>query len=258
MSPFLRPRRPGAVIIGAPGMVLLVAGLGAFGFGLGSLGVAFGLPVPGFSEMRAQSATPAQSALIVSDGALQAPTGEDATQENESVADDQGPGDWPAIFGTPRAAIAPPPDPVIQPPVAQQEAAPRAEPLDLDFTLKGMIVADGIGWALIEDDGSEAIYRVGDLLRDGIVISDLRADGVMLDTSEGPYLVQFDSYDELPSASPVRQSTPRVRPPRLDQAPDEYDDYDDMDDEDWEDDEAWDEELDEDSDDDGSDIFDAR
>lgn len=128
-------------------------------------------------------------------------------------------GPWPAMFGLPAPPPAEPVAAVVEdpaPPAAEVvEEEPEAwgdtgdydeEPM-LDYRLKGMVATDGSGWILVEVDGEEAVYRVGDALPGGERILSITPEGALIEDPYGgpdvllaPEEEYFDEDPDLPAA----------------------------------------------------------
>jgi len=155
-------------------VLAFAAALAALGLGSARLARELG-PGAGADAPPALRATPAAPAL----GAGTAPA--------------RGP--WPAMFGVPAPPVvveevAPPaeePPPPAEEPVDETEDWAMEEEdggLLLDYRLKGMIVAGESGWILVELDGEELVFRVGEELPGGERILSLSPEGALI---EDPY-----------------------------------------------------------------------
>lgn len=92
---------------------------------------------------------------------------------------------WPALFGTvaPEAMSAPepdlPPDPEDYSVADYSDDDPIFDPDR--YVLRGLVLQDGAGWAMVETDGQVSIIRVGDILADGEEVLALTEQGMELD-----------------------------------------------------------------------------
>ncbi|MCL4188954.1 MAG: hypothetical protein KJZ85_15225 [Rhodobacteraceae bacterium] len=119
-------------------------------------------------------------------------------------------GPWPAMFGSPDAlppaevvedAVEPPPE---EPTVPEEEDV--WEDIDddpgplLDYALKGMIATGENGWILVEIDGEELVFRVGDELPGGELILALTPEGALIEDPYGGPDVLLSPADAEPAA----------------------------------------------------------
>jgi len=150
-----------------------------------------------------------------------------------SAAPERGP--WPAMFGHPEPAPVAVPEDVVAPPADEpppvEEEEDVWEDMDddpgplLDYALKGMIATGGNGWILVEIDGEELVYRVGDELPGGERILALTPEGALIEDPYGGPDVLLAPAEAEPAAGDWEEPQARI------DAVDDYgdDDYDDGD-----------------------------
>lgn len=121
-----------------------------------------------WQEWQASQAPLAPRAAALSDRAGDAP---------QPPADALPPRVWPLLFGEKM-----PPQPPKEPEPPEQEPEPpaaKAPPIDaLGYTLKGVVRADGVVWAMVSHPTGEQVLRVGDVLEAGLVVSKIDEQGL--------------------------------------------------------------------------------
>lgn len=169
----------------------LVAGAAMAAGGGWVLSQALSRPAPSFAPLQP----------VVRQGTLAAP---DADTRSERV--------WPLAFGQPRPVVETPPTPVA----VEQEGFDDVEIAfnpDL-YTLRGVVVTDTGGWAMIEAEGRVEIKRAGDLLLEGEVITRITEHGLELD------VFGVDEFLEL-----AERSQPAPASSRPEEGEDEFLDF---------------------------------
>lgn len=152
-----------------PPAPLLFAAACVAGFGLGMLGLAATLPAPRAAPLPEPGARPAAPAVEATPEAPRAP--------------------WPALFGQP--APEPAPTPVVL-------VAPEPEPDDAPFfdetryLLRGVVVTEDAGWALVETEDGVTVVRPGDFLIDGEEVLAIRHDGIEIGVDGENFFIGFD------------------------------------------------------------------
>ncbi len=138
------------------GALWLVLGAVALGYGGGALALAL-LPMEG--------ATPVAATL------------RDVPEAAEPEAPEPaGARSWAPVFGT-----------------AAPEPAAEPEPEEtFDYALYGLAAGGSDGWAVLDDGSGQRIVRAGDTLPGGETVREVRAEGVILDGSDGPLIVSFE------------------------------------------------------------------
>ena len=137
----------------------LVLGAAALGYGGGALALAL-LPTEGATPVAATLRDVPQAA-------------EPAAPEPEAARS------WAPVFGT-----------------ATPEPAAEPEPEEtFDYALHGLAAGGSDGWAVLDDGAGQRIVRAGDTLPGGETVREVRAEGVILDGSDGPLIVSFDPGD---------------------------------------------------------------
>jgi len=160
-----------------PAPLLFVAASVA-GFGLGLLGLAATQPGP--------SAAP-----LPEPGA-------------QHAAPDADPGDaapaarapWGPLFGVAAPTpVAPPPQPVStdEPDDIPDDAPEFDETL---YVLRGVVVSDEGGWALLETEDGVRLVRPGDILDDGEEVLEIFDGGIELGVDDEVYVISFDDESE--------------------------------------------------------------
>ena len=146
--------------------ILAVGAVGAFGFALGALVLAYATP-------------PGQP--------WQAPVRSAALQAPENTVRDL-PETWPAIFGT----VAPPePEPEPEPEVAE---APPEE--NTTYYLTGLVAGRGSeSWAMITENDRGLVVRIGDVLVGGETVTGIDAKGVWIDYQGQRQLIPVQKAD---------------------------------------------------------------
>ncbi|GAB4275268.1 MAG: hypothetical protein Kow0013_29340 [Pararhodobacter sp.] len=138
----------------------------------------FGLGLGGLSALLPPFSAPALP-LPERHAAAAAPSGQPATQGAP----------WPALFG----ASAPAPESAAP---AQAEPEPELpdEPLyePPDYVLRGLVVDDEGGVAMIETGEGIQVVRIGDLLPGGEEIIDIHDFGVDLEVDGTVYFLEFE------------------------------------------------------------------
>gem|GEM_PF-4292153 len=122
-------------------------------------------------------------------------------------ASDAPPGDWAALFGTPRPA-EPEPEPTLEP-----EREPMDEPAWFDpdsIILRGLVAeADG-GMAFVEIDSEILVVREGDMVLEDILIGAVLPRGLEVEFDGEVYLIEFN---EDAASPPMRPMNPDLPPP---------------------------------------------
>jgi len=163
-------------------LALLAGGVIA-GFGLGTLILALLLPAP--------EATPLP------------PPPELRSPQIGEIAPSTLPGrSWAAAFGTaPEPAPPPPPpepafqdEPEIEENFEEEDYTPYAE---TNYRLRGMVIEDDGGWALVESEIGIEVVRVGSVLSGGETIVEIIADGVILQGFGPEFLLSFSDLDDF-------------------------------------------------------------
>lgn len=179
---------------------LLVVAASVAGFGLGLLGLAATqpgpaaapLPEPGTRHMAPEAGT------------------------GETTPAAQAP--WGALFGMPAPAqVAPPPQPVVvDAPDDIPDDAPEFD--ETLYVLRGVVVSDEGGWALLETEGGVRLVRPGDVLDDGEEVLEIFDGGIELSVDDEVYVITFDDESEPGDLIDIDDADPASD--RVDDGPD--------------------------------------
>jgi hypothetical protein len=156
--------------------LLLFLSASLAGFGLGLAGLAAGLPdhVPGALPMPG-SLGPVPGAVLAHDAPATAP--------------------WPALFGTPPPVIVAEPTPEPEPEWPEEVVYDPP-----DYVLRGLIVDNDGGMAMLDTDEGLQVVRPGDILPGGEEVIEIHDFGVDIEAFGEVYFIEFDDAaqsDEL-------------------------------------------------------------
>lgn len=104
---------------------------------------------------------------------------------------------WQPIFGEAPAPVAPPP-PAPPPPEIVEDTSFVFD--DSLYALRGVVVTDAGGWAMIESEGRVQIFRPGDMLETGEEVLEITEEGVLIDLFGDEYFMEFT--DRPPAEQP--------------------------------------------------------
>lgn len=88
---------------------------------------------------------------------------------------------WPTAFGQ-----------YVPDPQTPEVTEPTEPVVNYAYVLKGLFANAADSWAIVQDSTGDYLLRIGDELPGGAIVSNITADGVFLDTAQGPELIAFD------------------------------------------------------------------
>lgn len=105
---------------------------------------------------------------------------------------------WPALFGEPQP---PAPEPEPQPPAPEPEPEPPAPPApplppleSLGYSLKGLVRANDVVWAMISHPTGDRVLRVGDTLQDDLIVTRIDETGIWVGNGQAePQQLDFSN-----------------------------------------------------------------